>query len=118
MPAKTDVGAAIAGFVHAIVEVAALPSSCEVGSLDMAVGLQRGSFEVFVSGGGFCMRVAFVAGERLRAGIQRLADLGFRLAVVLGDAMGFRERCKGQDGERGEYASWLQEANKNANNLR
>jgi hypothetical protein len=38
--------------------------------------------------------------------------------VVLGDAMGFRERCKGQDGERGEYASWLQEANKNANNLR
>jgi hypothetical protein len=41
------------------------------------------------------MRVPFVTSERLRAGIQRLIDFRLGFAVVLGDAVGFRERCKG-----------------------
>jgi len=88
------VGAAIAGFVHAIVDVAALPSGREAGTPDAGVGFQRGGSEIFSTRGGLRMRVAFVAGESLRAGIQCLVDLGFRISVVVGDAVGSGERCK------------------------
>ena len=68
------------------------------------------------------MGVPFVTGESLRAGIQRLIDLGLCFAVVVGDAMGSGERCDCEYGDCGqecffhkkelfEYASVLQESN-------
>ena len=51
------------------------------------------------------MRVTFVTGERLRTGVQRLVDLGFGFAVVVGDAVGSAEVCHGEEGECGE--EWL-----------
>ena len=43
------------------------------------------------------MRVAFVTGERLRTGVQRLVDLGLGFAVVVGDAVGSGEVRHGEE---------------------
>jgi hypothetical protein len=47
------------------------------------------------------MRVPFVTYESLRAGIQRLVDLGLCFAVVVGDAVGSGKRGHGEEGECG-----------------
>ena len=82
-------------------DVTALPSGREAGTPDAGVGLQRRGFEIFSTRGGLRMRVPFVTYESLRAGIQRLVDLGLCFAVVVGDAVGSGKRGHGEEGECG-----------------